>query len=53
MKNKLHYSPEALRDLDETWDYIVIDLANSDAAENIANGMMWKLIIVFCSLGTI
>jgi plasmid stabilization system protein ParE len=37
MKNKLHYSPEALKDLDETWDYIMMDLANPDAAENVVN----------------
>lgn len=40
MKNKLHYSPEALKDLDETWGYIVMDLGNPDAAENVVNGIM-------------
>lgn len=40
MKNKLHYSPKALRDLDEIWEYIVMDLYNSDAAMNVVNRIM-------------
>lgn len=31
MKNKLHYAPEALRDLDDIWEYITLEL-NSPAA---------------------
>ena len=33
MKSRLHYSAEALRDLDEIWDYIVSDLSNPAAAQ--------------------
>ena len=32
MANKLHYSPEALKDLDEIWDYISFDLCSVGAA---------------------
>ena len=39
MKNKIHYSPKALRDLDEIWDYIVFDLSNSDAARRIVDSI--------------
>ena len=39
MRNKIHYSPKALRDLDEIWDYIVFDLSNSDAAERIVDSI--------------
>ncbi|MDQ7093596.1 type II toxin-antitoxin system RelE/ParE family toxin [Desulfosporosinus sp. PR] len=30
--NKLRYSPEALKDLDEIWAYIYAELQNPDAA---------------------
>lgn len=40
MKNRLHYSPEALKDLDETWDYIVTDLNNPEAAHDVVNRIM-------------
>jgi addiction module RelE/StbE family toxin len=40
MKNKLHYTHEAQRDLDEIWDYIVSDLSNPSAAEQIVNRIM-------------
>lgn len=40
MKNKLHYSPNALHDLDEIWDYIVMELCNPEAALNLVNGIM-------------
>ena len=33
MKNKIYYSMEARRDLDEIWDYIVTDLCNPKAAQ--------------------
>lgn len=33
MKNKIHYSPEARRDLDEIWNYIASELQNPSAAE--------------------
>ena len=37
MKNKLHYSPAAQRDLDDIWDYISADLANPIAAAHTVN----------------
>lgn len=40
MKNKIHYSPESIQDLDDIWDYIMMDLYNPDAAENVVNGIM-------------
>ena len=40
MKNKIHYSPQARRDLDEIWDYIVTDLSNPSAAERMVNRIM-------------
>ena len=40
MKNKLHYTHEAQRDLDEIWDYIVSDLSNPAAAERTVNRIM-------------
>ncbi len=40
MKYKIKYSPEALKDLDEIWEYILLELANPDAAENIVNKML-------------
>ena len=35
MKNKIHYSPESRRDLDDIWDYIVSELQNRSAAERV------------------
>ena len=35
MKNKIHYSPESRRDLDDIWDYIVSKLQNRSAAERV------------------
>jgi len=40
MKNKLHYTHEAQRDLDEIWDYIVSDLSNPTAAARTVNRIM-------------
>ena len=37
MKNKIHYTAEALRDLDEVWDYIGINLNSPNAADRIVN----------------
>ena len=37
MKNKIHYSPESRRDLDDIWDYIVLELQNRSAAERVIN----------------
>ncbi|ACV61550.1 hypothetical protein Dtox_0630 [Desulfofarcimen acetoxidans DSM 771] len=38
--NKLHYSPEALSDLDEIWAYIFEDLQNPTAAQNTVDGIL-------------
>lgn len=35
MKNKIHYTEKARRDLDDIWDYIVSELKNRTAAERI------------------
>lgn len=40
MKNKLHYTHEAQRDLDEIWNYIVSDFSNPEAAERTVNRIM-------------
>ena len=37
MTNKIHYSPESRRDLDDIWDYIVSELQNRSAAERVIN----------------
>ena len=40
MKNKLHYAPEARRDLDEIWDYIASDLENRTSADRVVNQIL-------------
>ena len=40
MKNRIHYSPESRRDLDDIWDYIVSELQNRSAAEHVINCIM-------------
>ena len=40
MKNKIHYSVEARRDLDDIWDYIEADLCNPTAAQRMVNHIM-------------
>ncbi len=40
MKNKIHYSVEARRDLDEIWEYIEADLGNPAAAARMINRIM-------------
>lgn len=40
MKNKIHYTKESRRDLDEIWDYIVLELQNVSAAERIVGRIM-------------
>ena len=39
-KNKIHYTVESRRDLDEIWDYIASDLQNVSAAERVVNRIM-------------
>ena len=38
----LRYSPEALKDLDEIWEYIHSDLCNPDAADHTVNAILDK-----------
>ena len=40
MKNKIHYSPESRRDLDDIWDHIVLELQNRSAAERVIDHIM-------------
>ncbi len=42
MQSKIDYSPRALKDLDEIWDYIESELCNPIAAQNTVNGIMDK-----------
>lgn len=39
---ELKYSPEALQDLDEIWEYIDSDLCNPDAADNTISTILDK-----------
>lgn len=54
MKNKLHYTHEAQRDLDEIWDYIVSDLSTPTAAERTVNRIMDAIdqLADFADMGT-
>ena len=40
MKNKIHYSPESRRDLDDIGDYIVSELQTRSAAERVIDRIM-------------
>lgn len=40
MKNKIHYSPESRRYLDDIWDYIVLELQNRSATERVIDRIM-------------
>lgn len=46
MQSKIEYSPKAVRDLDEIWDYIEIELCNPSAAQNTVEGTMDKVDIL-------
>ncbi|MDL2249702.1 type II toxin-antitoxin system RelE/ParE family toxin [Lachnospiraceae bacterium OttesenSCG-928-J05] len=54
MKNKLRYSPEALNDLDETWEYIMMELGNPNAAENVVSNIINSIdkLKDFAKMGT-
>ena len=43
MQSKIGYSPRALKDLDEIWDYIEFELCNPSAAQNTVDGIMDKV----------
>lgn len=40
MKYNINYSPKALQDLDEIWEYISKDLFNPEAAENVVTSIL-------------
>ncbi len=40
MKHNINYSPKALQDLDEIWDYISKELSNPDAAEHVVTAIL-------------
>ena len=40
MKYRILYSPEAKQDLNEIWEYISEEMANPDAAANMADSIM-------------
>lgn len=54
MKNNIHYSPEARRDLDDIWDYIEADLCNRVAARQVVNRILDAIdqLASFSGLGT-
>ena len=54
MKNKIHYSIESRRDLDDIWDYIVSELQNRSAAERVTNRIMDAVdqLKSFATMGT-
>lgn len=39
----LKYAPEALKDLDDIWEYIHSDLGNPDAADNTVNAILGRV----------
>lgn len=53
-KNKLHYSLDARRDMDEIWEYIAVELENRSAAERAVTGIMDAVdqLEIFAGLGT-
>ena len=55
MKNKIHYSPESRRDLDDIWDYIVSELQNCSAAERVIDRIMDAVdqLKSFAKMGTL
>ena len=40
MKYNINYSPKALQDLDEIWEYISKDLFNPEASENVVTSIL-------------
>ena len=54
MKNKIHYSHESRRDLDDIWDYIVSELQNRSAAERVVDRIMdaAQQLETFAEMGT-
>lgn len=54
MKNRIHYSKESCRDMDDIWDYIVSELQNTIAAEQVVNAIMDTVdgLETFAEIGT-
>ena len=54
MKNRIHYSPESRRDLDDIWDYIVSELQTRSAAERVIDRIMDVVVPLknFAEMGT-
>ena len=50
MPGKVEYSPRAIRDLDEIWDYIDKNLGNTDAAESGYRFIVYKHYMAFYRL---
>ena len=40
MKNRINYTAEALRDMDDIWDYIAFDLQNGSVADRTVTRIM-------------
>lgn len=53
MKNKIYYSPEAKRDLDDIWEYVESELSNPAAARKVVNSILDDIdrLGLFPSLG--
>ncbi len=43
MNNKLYYSPEALKDLNDIQEYITAELCNPSAAQSVINKILDKI----------
>jgi len=54
MNHKIVYTPKALHDLDDIWDYISLELDNPDAAAKIVTGIMDQIdaLAFFPEMGT-
>ena len=46
MQCKIDYSPRALQDLDEIWDYIEYELCNPSAAQSTVEGIINKVDVL-------
>lgn len=48
MQSKIEYSPRAIKDLDEIWDYIEAEICNPSAAQNTVEGILDKVDGLAC-----
>lgn len=44
MTNKIVYSPKALEDLDDIWEYISNDFENVDVANNVVDKILEEIV---------